>query len=161
MNWTSCAARPANWPTPRRPPPARSMRRCRASVQFCTQTRRSDGMAHVIVQVNGRPYTMQCPEGEEAHLRDLAELLDSEVQRVKTSVGNVGDIRMLVMAGLMVADRLSEAITKIQALEEQVNGLREAKNAAQLEALEVQASLGERLMVASERLEVLAQHLGK
>ena len=23
-------------------------------------------MAHVIVQVNGRPYTMQCPEGEEA-----------------------------------------------------------------------------------------------
>ena len=42
-----------------------------------------------------------------------------------------------------------------------MNGLREAKNAAQLEALEVQASLGERLMVASERLEVLAQHLGK
>ena len=68
---------------------------------------------------------------------------------------------MLVMAGLMVADRLSEAIQKIQNLEEQVNGLREAKNAAQLEALEVQASLGERLLVASERLEVLAQHLGK
>ena len=117
-------------------------------------------MAHVIVQVNGRPYTMQCPEGEEDHLRELAELLDSEVKRVKSSVGNVGDIRMLVMAGLMVADRLSEAIQKIQNLEEQVNGLREAKNAAQLEALEVQASLGERLLVASERLEVLAQHLG-
>ena len=118
-------------------------------------------MAHVIVQVNGRPYTMQCPEGEEDHLRELAELLDSEVKRVKSSVGNVGDIRMLVMAGLMVADRLSEAIQKIQNLEEQVNGLREAKNAAQLEALEVQASLGERLLVASERLEVLVQHLGK
>ena len=118
-------------------------------------------MAHVIVQVNGRPYTMQCPEGEEAHLKELAELLDSEVQRVKTSVGNVGDIRMLVMAGLMVADRLSEAIEKIRDLEEQVNGLREAKNAAQLEALAVQASLGERLVVASERLEALAQHLGR
>ncbi len=118
-------------------------------------------MAHVIVHVNGRPYTMQCPEGEEAHLKDLAELLDSEVQRVKASVGNVGDIRMLVMAGLMVADRLSEAIQKIQSLEEQVNGLREAKNAAQIETLEMQASLGERLAVASQRLEVLAQQLGK
>ena len=118
-------------------------------------------MAHVIVQVNGRPYTMQCPEGEEAHLRDLAELLDSEVQRVKASVGNVGDIRMLVMAGLMVADRLSEAIEKINALEEQVNGLREARDSAQREALEVQASLGERLIVASERLETLALQLGK
>ena len=118
-------------------------------------------MAHVIVQVNGRPYTMQCPEGEEPHLRDLAELLDNEVQRVKSSVGNVGDIRMLVMAGLMVADRLSEAIERIRELEEQVNGLREAKNAAQLEALEVQSALGERLMLASERLEVLAHALGK
>lgn len=118
-------------------------------------------MAHVIVHVNGRPYTMQCPEGEEAHLKDLAELLDSEVQRVKTSVGNVGDIRMLVMAGLMVADRLSEAIQKIQSLEEQVNGLREAKTTAQIQALEMQASFGERLMVASQRLEALAQQLGK
>ena len=118
-------------------------------------------MAHVIVTVNGRPYTMQCPEGEEPHLRDLAELLDSEVQRVKASVGNVGDIRMLVMAGLMVADRLSEAIAKIQALEEQVAGLREAKTAAQAEVQEVQLALGERLLVASKRLEVLAQELSK
>ena len=118
-------------------------------------------MAHVIVQVNGRPYTMQCPEGEEDHLRELAELLDAEVQRVKTTVGNVGDIRMLVMAGLMVADRLSEAIQKIQSLEEQVAGLREAKNAAQIETLEMQASFGERLVAASQRLEVLAQQLAK
>ena len=118
-------------------------------------------MAHVIVQVNGRPYTMQCPEGEEPHLRDLAELLDSEVQRVKASVGNVGDIRMLVMAGLMVADRLSEAIEKIRDLEEQVSGLRETASAAQREVVEVQASLGERLVVASERLETLALHLAK
>jgi cell division protein ZapA len=118
-------------------------------------------MAHVIVQVNGRPYTMQCPEGEEAHLRDLAELLDGEVQRVKASVGNVGDIRTLVMAGLMVADRLSEAIAKIQSLEEQVAGLREAKTAAQLETQNLQTVFGARLAAASQRLEALAQTLGK
>ena len=118
-------------------------------------------MAHVIVTVNGRPYTMQCPEGEQAHLKELAELLDSEVQRVKTTVGNVGDIRMLVMAGLMVADRLSEAIARIQSLEEQVAGLREARTAAQAEAQELQAAFGERLIAASRRLETLAQYLGK
>ena len=118
-------------------------------------------MAHVIVQVNGRPYTMQCPAGEEEHLRDLAELLDSEVQRVKTTVGNVGDIRMLVMAGLMVADRLSEAIARIQALEEQVAVLREARGMAQTESQEIQAAIGERLIAASRRLETLAQDLGK
>ena len=118
-------------------------------------------MAHVIVQVNGRPYTMQCPEGEEAHLRDLAELLDSEVTRVKQSVGNVGDIRMLVMAGLMVADRLSEAIQKIQALEEQVGGLREVAKAAQAETQAIEDSFSARLENASKRLELLARGLGK
>jgi cell division protein ZapA len=118
-------------------------------------------MAHVIVQVTGRPYTMQCPEGEESHLRDLAELLDGEVQRVKTSVGNVGDIRMLVMAGLMVADRLSEAIAKIQSLEEQVAGLREAKTAAQTEAQSLHSMYSTRLTAAAQRLESLAQALDK
>ena len=117
-------------------------------------------MAHVIVQVNGRPYTMQCPEGEEEHLNELAELLDSEVQRVKQSVGNVGDIRMLVMAGLMVADRLSEAIRRIEALEEQVDGLREAKNAAQAETKAVEDQFSGRLEAASKRLEMLAREMG-
>lgn len=118
-------------------------------------------MAHVIVQVNGRPYTMQCPEGEEDHLNELAELLDSEVLRVKQSVGNVGDIRMLVMAGLMVADRLSEAIRRIEALEEQVDGLREAKNAAQAETKAVEDQFTGRLEAASKRLEMLAREMGK
>jgi len=118
-------------------------------------------MAHVIVQVNGRPYTMQCPEGEEAHLRELAELLDGEVQRVKGSVGNVGDIRTLVMAGLMVADRLSEAIARIQSLEEQVAGLREAKTTAQAEAQDLQELLSARLNAASQRLENLAKSLSE
>ena len=116
-------------------------------------------MAHVIVQVNGRPYTMQCPEGEEEHLRELAELLDSEVQRVKQSVGNVGDIRMLVMAGLMVADRLSEAIRRIESLEEQIAGLREARNAAAADAEVVEEEFEQRLEAASERLQLLARAL--
>lgn len=118
-------------------------------------------MAHVIVQVNGRPYTMQCPEGEEEHLRELAELLDTEVARVKTSVGNVGDIRMLVMAGLMVADRLSEAIRRIEALEEQIVGLREARNTAQSEIKAVEDAFAARLDEASQRLEALVRLAAK
>jgi cell division protein ZapA len=117
-------------------------------------------MAHVIVQVNGRPYTMQCAAGEEDHLRDLAYLLDSEVTRVRTSVGNVGDIRTLVMAGLMVADRLSEAIQKIQSLEQELSGQRVEKTTALRDKEELEASFGERLAAAAKRLEKLAEDLG-
>ena len=36
-------------------------------------------MAQVVVKVNDRPYTMQCDEGEEEHLSELAQLIDTEV----------------------------------------------------------------------------------
>jgi cell division protein ZapA len=118
-------------------------------------------MAQVIVQVNDRPYTMQCPDGEEEHLQELARLLDSEVQRIKRSVGSVGDIRLLVMAGLMVADRLSEAIRRVEELEDQARGLRESRNNAMAVAKDFEARLAERLDNAAKRIEGLAREMGQ
>jgi cell division protein ZapA len=118
-------------------------------------------MANVIVTVADRPYTMQCPDGEEDHLRELAKLLDTEVVRIKQSVGSIGDIRLLVMSGLMVADRLSEAIHKIEALEDQVNGLRESRNLAQAQIKTLETNLGHQLDLAAGRLETLAKAMGE
>jgi cell division protein ZapA len=117
-------------------------------------------MANVIVTVADRPYTMQCPDGEEDHLRELASLLDAEVSRIKQGVGSIGDIRLLVMSGLMVADRLSEAIKKIETLEEQVQGLRESRNAAVGHIKIIEDKFGEKLEAASIRIEALAKAMG-
>jgi cell division protein ZapA len=117
-------------------------------------------MAHVIVEVNGRPYTMQCPDGEEDHLRELARLLDSEVMRIKQSVGTVGDIRLLVMSGLMVADRLSESIRRIEELEEEVRALNQARIAAEAETKLIETEASERIEAAARRLESVARDLG-
>ncbi|MEO6608112.1 MAG: cell division protein ZapA [Aestuariivirga sp.] len=114
-------------------------------------------MANVIVTVAERPYTMQCPDGEEDHLRELAKLLDTEVMRIKQSVGSIGDIRLLVMSGLMVADRLSEAIRKIEDLEDQVNGMRESRNLAQTQMKTLETNLTAQLDKAAGRLERLAK----
>lgn len=118
-------------------------------------------MSNVVVHVNNRPYTMQCPDGEEDNLQELARLLDGEVTRIRQSVGSVGDIRLLVMAGLMVADRLAESTKKIAALEEQVQGLREARNAAQAETAAVEDLFSKRINAVSSRLEGLAREMGK
>ncbi len=118
-------------------------------------------MANVVVTVADRPYTMQCPDGEEEHLRELARLLDTEVARIKSSVGSIGDIRLLVMSGLMVADRLSEAIHKIEALEDQVNGLRESRNTAQTQIKTLETNLSHQLELAAGRLENLAKAMGE
>ncbi len=114
-------------------------------------------MANVVVTVAERPYTMQCPDGQEDHLRELAQLLDGEVSRIKQNVGSIGDIRLLVMSGLMVADRLSEAIRKIEALEDQVQGLRESRNLAQTQLKTLEATVSTHLDQAAQRLELMAQ----
>lgn len=114
-------------------------------------------MPNVVVNIAGRPYTMQCPEGEEDHLKDLAKLLDTEVSRIRQSVGAIGDIRQLVMAGLMVADRLSEATRKLESLEQDVQGLRESRNAAQAQIKNMDDTFSKALDIASEKLEELAR----
>jgi cell division protein ZapA len=116
-------------------------------------------MAQVIVTVAERPYTMQCPDGEEEHLRELARLLDSEVQRVKKSVGSVGDIRQLVMAGLMVADRLSESVRRIEDLEDQVQGLKDSRAQLAQKTRDLEAKIAERVDNAAKRLEALARSM--
>jgi cell division protein ZapA len=110
-------------------------------------------MSNVIVSIAGRPYTMQCPDGEEDHLRQLAALLDDEVTRIRQSVGAIGDIRLLVMAGLMVADRLSESTKKIAALEEQAQALKDQNSNTQQQLKSVEDVFVRRLEDAAERLE--------
>ncbi|MBI2718216.1 MAG: cell division protein ZapA [Rhizobiales bacterium] len=117
-------------------------------------------MAHVIVEVNGRPYTMQCPDGEEDHLRELAKLLDSEVIRIRQSVGTVGDIRLLVMSGLMVADRLSEAIRRIEALEGEVQDVKQLRDQARSETHDIETRATSRLDAVTQRLQLLARAMG-
>jgi cell division protein ZapA len=113
-------------------------------------------MANVVVNIAGRPYTMQCPDGEEDHLKDLAKLLDTEVARIRQSVGSIGDIRQLVMAGLMVADRLSEATKKLEDLQDQVNGLRTSRDQSVATIKAQDDKFAKALDIAAQKLEEMA-----
>ena len=114
-------------------------------------------MAQVVVRVNDRPYTMECGPGEEEHLMELAQLLDSEVGRLKRQVGQVGDIRLLLMAGLTIADKLSEALRHIEALQDEIGGLRDSRMANLERNRLLEEQLAERLLKAAGRMEDLSQ----
>lgn len=66
-------------------------------------------MPEVTVFVAGREYRMGCAEGEEAHLQQLAELVDTEAARLQRKIGQVGEGRLMLMSALMLADKMSEA----------------------------------------------------
>jgi cell division protein ZapA len=72
-------------------------------------------MPLVNVMVNARAYTIACDDGEEGHLKKLAAYVDAKVRELMESVGQVGDARLLLMAGLLLADEIFEAQAQIEA----------------------------------------------
>ena len=114
-------------------------------------------MAQVVVTVNGRAYTMQCNDGEEAHLADLGEVLNSEIDRIKDGVGQVGDVRLLLMGGLVIADKLSDALKRIEELEAQMRSLQASRNGALRQGQEIEETVVQRLDAAARRLEAMAR----
>lgn len=81
-------------------------------------------MAQVTVTIDGKAYRMACEEGQEDHLTELAGRFDSYVGHLKSQFGEIGDLRITVMAGIMIMDELSELNRKIATLEGEVSALK-------------------------------------
>ena len=64
-------------------------------------------MSHsvVTIRLNGNPYQIGCDAGEEAHVSKLGEEVESIMQSLVTSVGQIGEARLLAMVALILADR--------------------------------------------------------
>ena len=71
-------------------------------------------MAQVDVIINGHNYRIACDDGQEAHLKQLAELVDQRLSQLVSTVGEIGESRLLVMTCLVVADELMEANGELQ-----------------------------------------------
>ena len=67
-------------------------------------------MPKVDVSINGRSYPVACDEGQQGRVRELAGMVDSRVKQLvgPGPVGGIGETQILVLAGLMLADELSE-----------------------------------------------------
>ena len=120
-------------------------------------------MPEVNVEINGRKYRMACEEGQQQRLIGLAERFNGQVEQLKGAVGEIGDNRLTVMAGIAVVDELAEAERRIKALESEVLVLTRAGQevAAEIEALETRfaAKLGDAARLlddAADRLDAAA-----
>ncbi|AYG60332.1 cell division protein ZapA [Rhizobium jaguaris] len=80
-------------------------------------------MAQVTVTIDGKAYRMACEEGQEAHLTDLATRFDRYVAHLKSQFGEIGDLRITVMAGIMIMDEVAELTRRVSALEAELESL--------------------------------------
>lgn len=71
-------------------------------------------MAQVSLTINGRAYQIACDDGQEEHLRQLAGYIDRRVSELVAAMGQIGDMRLLVMVSLLIADELSEVTQQLK-----------------------------------------------
>jgi cell division protein ZapA len=103
-------------------------------------------MPEVEIDIGGRTFAVACQEGEEPYLRAAAKMLDTEATVVLGQIGRMPSDRMLLMAGLMLAD-------KTAALEDELKET-QAKVGAQEKALR---SAEERLADRARRIAELQE----
>jgi len=87
-------------------------------------------MAQVTVTIDGKAYRMACEEGQEEHLMGLAQNFDQYVGHLKRQFGEIGDLRVTVMASIMIMDELHEANRQRAALEAELESLRKNRDGA-------------------------------
>ena len=99
-------------------------------------------MPEITLEIGGRNFALACDPGEEASLKMAAEMLAVEARRLEDAIGRVPESRMLLMAGLMLADRTKEMETACQLSDTRLKTLEDRllESEAKLAAMTVEMS---------------------
>jgi cell division protein ZapA len=116
-------------------------------------------MAEVTVNIAGRNYRMACDDGQEEHLLRLGDLVDRKIADMRGSFGEIGDMRLTVMASIVLADELAEANNKFTAADQKLSRLQNSDEGALVTSEQETAEAAELVDHLAERLEVLAADL--
>jgi cell division protein ZapA len=122
-------------------------------------------MPQIEISIGGRSFEVACQEGEEHYLQSAAAMLDTEAGHLSSQIGRMPEARMLLMAGLMLADKtagledkVKQADTRIAQLQAQIDTL-EARPADRVEVPVVPTEVTEAMAEVAARAEALADQL--
>jgi cell division protein ZapA len=116
-------------------------------------------MAAISTTINGRQFRLACEDGQEEHLTKLAQDLDRRIVELRKKFGEIGDVRLTVMAAITVADEMSEAMKRIHRLEEELVAMQDARIATSDRTKEASAAVAHAFNSAAERLESITKKL--
>ncbi|KMK67405.1 cell division protein ZapA [Puniceibacterium sp. IMCC21224] len=79
-------------------------------------------MPEVQITIGTRTFEVACQVGEEQYLLAAAAMLDAEASVLVDQIGRVPETRMLLMAGLMLADKTAGLEDKLRESEDRAAG---------------------------------------
>jgi len=116
-------------------------------------------MASVSVVINGRKYQIGCEPGQEQHILDLATGLDGKIESLRGAHGEMGDLRLIVMAAIMTADEGFEAQRRLGYLEHEVERLQKRGAADEQRQEASDAELARAIGSAAKQIADLARRI--
>ena len=121
-------------------------------------------MPQVEIAIGGRTFEVACQEGEEHYLQSAAAMLDTEAGHLSDQIGRMPEARMLLMAGLMLADKTAGLEDKVRAADVKVGQMQAQIDMLQsqgtAQASETPSDVVDALAEIAARAEALAEQVG-
>ncbi|RJL05682.1 cell division protein ZapA [Paracoccus aestuarii] len=114
-------------------------------------------MAEVEFTIGHKEYRVGAADGEERLLERAAQILDAEARQILEQAGRVPEPRLLLLAGLMLADRFATLEERADRAERQVTRLQQ--NPPRVEVPVIPPDLREAMAELAARAESLADRL--
>lgn len=122
-------------------------------------------MPEVNISIGGRLFEVACQDGEQRYLEAAARMLDREAAVMTDQLGRMPESRMLLMAGLMLADKTAGLEDRIRELDRQIAHLEteldvaRAKPPQRVEVPVIPAAVADTLAELAARAEALAEEM--
>ena len=71
-------------------------------------------MANVNVKFNGKEFLLSCEDGQEEHLQELTANLNEKFNNLKSTLGSIGENKLLLITSITVMDEYYETKKKIE-----------------------------------------------
>ena len=89
-------------------------------------------MANVNIKFNGKEFLLSCQDGQEDHLEELSVHLNNKFNELKSSLGNIGESKLLLITSIKLMDEFYELknnlVLKKKEIEELKNKFKELKS---------------------------------
>ena len=122
-------------------------------------------MPEVAINIGDKKFTVSCQPGEESALEAAASLLNDEASFLVNEIGQLSEQKLLLMSGLMLADKMtsqSEKLAKAEkALEETVAKAKKLEENDALQEAQFDDNYLEQLTNITEKAEHLAYKIAE
>ena len=71
-------------------------------------------MANVNIKFNNKDYLLSCDDGQEEELVELTNHLNSRYLKLKTSLGNLGENKLLLITSIKMVDDYFDLLKKLE-----------------------------------------------